>query len=465
MEQEEVHTEYMSLKRYIEEIKAIPRLSFREECRILDELKQGKMSHLNKLVTSSLYLVLQEVKRYLDADLPLLDLIQEGTLGLIEAAKKYRYNSEGGVSFKAYARSCIYWTIRNSLNTLVNEIRIPLTHMDSVLKIRDFVRQYRQRYYAPLSLSELAQGTNLSMEEIKKVIKLPLVPLSLDWEVDKAAGRTVTDFIIDESYASPEEDVMKDSLRDQIEAALSTLEPREAEIIRLHYGIGREESLTLDEIGERYGLTRERVRQIKVKALRRLRHISRRRRLWPYYNSDYNSDTSNGGYSIDPSLYKYINRERPISERLDQDRSYIKALFADIGKRSAPEHDSAHIFEDRAKDRISTKQAIERVLLEARSALKTTEIIQRVQTIKDVPANTIHTILNMETGKLVVRVGTSEWDLKERVSKGKTDREAQAAQILNELADNQTLLRRRSDKVGRVQDQSEVEDFLEHLLR
>ena len=452
MEQEEVHAEYMLLKRYVEEIKAIPRLSFQEECRILDELKQGKMSHLNKLVTSSLYLVLQEVVGYLDADLPVLDLIQEGTLGLIESVKKYRYGSEGGVSFKAYARSCIHWAIGNSLDTLMNEIRIPLNRIDAVLKIRTFVQQYRQWYYATPSLCEIAQGTNLSMGEIKNAIKLPLVPISLD---------TVSDFIIDERWREMEEQLDKKALKEEVARRLSTIDEREARIISLYFGIGGEGPLTLDEIGERFDLTRERIRQIKNHAIRRLRHISRRRFLWPYYHSD----SSNGGYSIDPSLYKYINRERPISERLDQDHSCIKALFGDIGKRRSFEDDGAHIFEPRAKGRISTKQAIERVLLEARRALKTIEIIQRVQTIKDVPANTIHTILYMETGKLVVRVGTSEWDLKERVSEGKADLEAQADQILSQLADSQTLPGRRRDKVGRVQDQSEVDDFLKYLLK
>ena len=270
-----------ALAKYLEELGKHHPLSSKEEVELSERIGKGDREARNILVQANLRFVVSVAKEYQNRGMPLGDLINEGNVGLIKAAE--RFDGTKGFKFISYA---VWWIRQSILQALAEQsriVRMPLNRVGALYKISKASALLEQEMERTPNAEDIAKSLQMSPQEVAKAISSGRRHRSLDAPLGKDDDdSSLFDLISDESRSSPEEDVIDDSLRDQIEAALSTLEPREAEIIRLYYGIGREESLTLDEIGERYGLTRERIRQIKEKALRRLRHISRSRRLRPY---------------------------------------------------------------------------------------------------------------------------------------------------------------------------------------
>ena len=269
-----------ALAKYLEEIGEHHPLPSAKEIELAERIRKGDREARDKLVQANLRFVVSVAKEYQNQGIPLGDLINEGNVGLIKAAE--RFDGTKGFKFISYA---VWWIRQSILQALAEQsriVRMPLNRVGALYKISKASALLEQEMEKTPDAEDIARNLQMSSQEVAKTISSGRRHRSLDAPLGKDDDSSLFDLLSDDSYASPEEDVIDDSLRDQIETALSSLEPREAEIIRLYYGIGREESLTLDEIGERYGLTRERIRQIKEKALRRLRHISRSRRLRPY---------------------------------------------------------------------------------------------------------------------------------------------------------------------------------------
>lgn len=269
------------MAKYLEEIGDHSPLSSEEEIQLAEQIQQGNQEARDKLVQANLRFVVSVAKEYQNQGMPLSDLINEGNLGLIKAAE--RFDGTKGFKFISYA---VWWIRQSILQALAEQsriVRMPLNRVGALYKISKASALLEQEMERTPNTEDIARSLDMSPQEVARTISSGRKHRSLDAPIgNDDDSSSLFDLIGDKSQPSPEEDVIDGSLREEIENALSTLEKREAEIIRLYYGIGREDSLTLDEIGERYGLTRERIRQIKEKALRRLRHTSRSRKLRPY---------------------------------------------------------------------------------------------------------------------------------------------------------------------------------------
>ena len=269
-----------ALAKYLEELAEHHPLPSEKEIELSERIQKGDLEARDTLVQANLRFVVTVAKQYQNQGMSLGDLINEGNVGLIKAAE--RFDGARGFKFISYA----VWWIRQSMLTALAEqsriVRMPLNRVGELYKISKASALLEQEMERPPHAEDIAERLGMSPQKVAETISTGRRHRSLNAPLRKDGDGSLFDLIRDESHASPEEEVMDESLQEQIEAVLSTLKPREADIIRLYYGIGREESLTLDEIGERYRLTRERIRQIKEKALRRLRHLSRKRRLRPY---------------------------------------------------------------------------------------------------------------------------------------------------------------------------------------
>ena len=271
-----------ALAKYLEELAEHHPLSREEETELAERIRKGDREARDTLVQANLRFVVSVAKEYQNRGMPLGDMISEGNVGLIKAAE--RFDGAKGFKFISYA----VWWIRQAIIQALSEqsgvVRLPLNRVAELHKISRASSLLEREMERTPNTEEIARSLDMSPQQVAKAISTGYRHRSLDAPLGRDADdSSLFDLISDESRSTPEEDAMDDSLRDQIKEALSGLEEREAEIIRLCYGIGREAPLTLDEIGERYGLTRERIRQIKEKGLRRLRHISRSRRLRPYW--------------------------------------------------------------------------------------------------------------------------------------------------------------------------------------
>jgi len=269
------------LAKYLEEIGDHSPLSSKEEIELAERIQIGDQEARDKLVQANLRFVVSVAKEYQNQGMPLSDLINEGNLGLIKAAE--RFDGTKGFKFISYA---VWWIRQSILQALAEQsriVRMPLNRVGALYKISKASALLEQEMERTPNTEDIARTLDMSPQEVARTLSSGRRHRSLDAPLgNDDDSSSLFDLIRDQSLPSPEEDVIDGSLREEIENALSTLDKREAEIIRLYYGIGREDSLTLDEIGELYGLTRERIRQIKEKALRRLRHTSRSRKLRPY---------------------------------------------------------------------------------------------------------------------------------------------------------------------------------------
>lgn len=269
-----------SLDLYLREIGETPLITADEEVRLARRIKQGDKKALEKLTKANLRFVVSVAKQYQNQGLSLADLINEGNIGLIKAAK--RFDETRGFKFISYA---VWWIRQAILQALAEQsriVRLPLNRVGTLHKIGKVSSQLEQDLGRIPSPEEIAKELELSEGEVSDTLKISNSHLSLDAPFSSSEDNSLIDVLEDEYQPSPDESLLSDSLKLEIEKALDSLTPREAEVINLYFGLNHEKPLTLEEIGARFSLTRERVRQIKEKAIRRLRHASRSRSLRAY---------------------------------------------------------------------------------------------------------------------------------------------------------------------------------------
>jgi RNA polymerase primary sigma factor len=272
--------ESQSLDKYLQEIGKVDLLTPQEEIELAKEIKKGNQQALDKLVKANLRFVVSVAKQYQNQGLSLGDLINEGNLGLIKAAK--RFDETRGFKFISYA---VWWIRQSILQALAEQsriVRLPLNRVGALNKIGKAYSSLEQEYEREPSANELAKELDMDVNEIADTLKISGRHVSMDAPFGQGEDNRLLDVLSNDQQPAPDQKLMEDSLRSEIERALSTLTEREGEVIRLYFGLGKEHSLTLEEIGEKFNLTRERVRQIKEKAIRRLRHASRSKNLRAY---------------------------------------------------------------------------------------------------------------------------------------------------------------------------------------
>ncbi len=269
-----------SLDRYLHEIGKEKLITPEDEVRLAKEIQKGSQRALEDLTKANLRFVVSVAKQYQNQGLSLGDLINEGNLGLIKAAK--RFDETRGFKFISYA---VWWIRQSILQALAEQsriVRLPLNRVGALNKIGKELSKLEQEYERIPSAHELAESLEMTVGEVADTLKISGRHLSVDAPFAQGEDNRLLDVLENEEIPNPDNDLMGESLKVEIERALSKLTKREAEVIRLYFGIGREHSLTLEEIGERFDLTRERVRQIKEKALRKLRHHNRSAALRAY---------------------------------------------------------------------------------------------------------------------------------------------------------------------------------------
>jgi len=269
-----------ALGSYLSEIASSTPLSASDEVELARRIKEGDEVARNGLVEANLRFVVSVAKEYKNRGVPLADLVSAGNMGLITAAERFDENK--GFKFISYA---VWWIRQAILQTLAEQsrtVRLPLNKVGLLYKISKASRAIRQERADEPEPEEIAKELEVSVDEVKETLLSGRSVRSLDASFQEEEEQSLLDVLPDDSQESPEMDVIRDCMRGQIENALSGLVNREAEIIRLYFGLKGEEPMTLDQIGARFCLTRERVRQIKEKALLRLRHPSRSERLRAY---------------------------------------------------------------------------------------------------------------------------------------------------------------------------------------
>ncbi|MEL6626673.1 MAG: sigma-70 family RNA polymerase sigma factor [Bacteroidota bacterium] len=273
--------ESQSLDKYLQEIGKVELLTPDEEVELARRIKQGDQIALEKLTKANLRFVVSVAKQYQNQGLSLGDLINEGNLGLIKAAK--RFDETRGFKFISYA---VWWIRQSILQALAEQsriVRLPLNRVGALNKIGKAFSKLEQEFErepSPEEISEVLE--NMSEDEISDTLKISGRHVSVDAPFVQGEENRLLDVLENDAEPNPDNELINESLSKEVERALSTLTQREAEVIRLYFGIGVEHSLTLEEIGEKFDLTRERVRQIKEKAIRRLRHTSRSKGLKTY---------------------------------------------------------------------------------------------------------------------------------------------------------------------------------------
>jgi RNA polymerase primary sigma factor len=269
-----------SLDLYLREIGETPLITANEEVELAKKIKLGDQDSLEKLTKANLRFVVSVAKQYQNQGLSLADLINEGNIGLIKAAK--RFDETRGFKFISYA---VWWIRQAILQALAEQsriVRLPLNRVGTLHKIGKISSSLEQEYGREPSPDEIAKELALSAVEVSDTLKISNTHLSLDAPFSISEDNSLMDVLEDEFQPAPDEALLNESLRLEIERALDTLSAREAEVINLYFGLSQEKALTLEEIGARFNLTRERVRQIKEKAIRRLRHASRSKSLRAY---------------------------------------------------------------------------------------------------------------------------------------------------------------------------------------
>lgn len=269
-----------SLERYLIEIGAEPLLEPGEEIALAAKIKSGDQKALERLTRSNLRFVVSVAKQYQNQGLALGDLINEGNLGLIKAAR--RFDETRGFKFISYA---VWWIRQSILQALAEQsriVRLPLNRVGALHRISKAFSLLEQDYKREPLTAEIAEELEMTAVEIFDTMQITSKRISLDAAIDDDEESRWLDILEDSEQLPPDTLLMDESLQKDVDAVLRTLSKREAEVVRLYFGLGMEHALTLEEIGERFSLTRERVRQIKEKALRRLRHTSRSQTLRSY---------------------------------------------------------------------------------------------------------------------------------------------------------------------------------------
>jgi len=272
--------ESQSLDKYLQEIGKVDLLTPEQEIELAIKIKKGDQRSLETLTKANLRFVVSVAKQYQNQGLSLGDLINEGNLGLIKAAK--RFDETRGFKFISYA---VWWIRQSILQALAEQsriVRLPLNRVGALNKIGKAYSNLEQEFEREPSASELANELDMDVSEVADTLKISGRHVSMDAPFAQGEDNRLLDVIQNDQQPAPDQSLMTESLKTEIDRALSTLTDREAEVIKLYFGLNKEHSLTLEEIGERFNLTRERVRQIKEKAIRRLRHASRSKNLRAY---------------------------------------------------------------------------------------------------------------------------------------------------------------------------------------
>ncbi|MCG8308096.1 MAG: sigma-70 family RNA polymerase sigma factor [Cytophagales bacterium] len=272
--------ESQSLEKYFQEISKVEMITAEEEVELARRIKAGDQVALEKLAKANLRFVVSVAKQYQNSSMTLGDLINEGNLGLIKAAS--RFDETRGFKFISYA----VWWIRQSIMQALAEqsriVRLPLNRVSSLNRISRTFSDLEQKYQREPTEEELADVLDISADEVSENLKLSNKKVSMDAPFVNGEGNSLLDVIENEEIDETDSDLMVDSLRREVQRALSTLTTREATVISNYYGLNGEHAMTLEEIGEQLGLTRERVRQIKEKGTKKLRHSSRSKILKTY---------------------------------------------------------------------------------------------------------------------------------------------------------------------------------------
>ena len=274
--------ETASLDKYLQEIGRVDLITAEEEVELARRIKKGDQVALEKLTKANLRFVVSVSKQYQNQGLSLPDLINEGNLGLIKAAQ--RFDETRGFKFISYA---VWWIRQSILQALAEQsriVRLPLNKIGSINKSNKAFARLEQEFERPPTAAELAETLDMTLDEVKQSMKNAGRHVSMDAPLKDGdeSSSNMYDVMRTGDTPSPDTELMTESLRKEIERSLRTLTPREGDVIRLYFGLNGEHPMTLEEIGERFDLTRERVRQIKEKAIRRLKHTSRSRILKSY---------------------------------------------------------------------------------------------------------------------------------------------------------------------------------------
>ena len=272
--------ETASLDKYLQEIGKVDLITADEEVELAQRIKAGDQIALEKLTKANLRFVVSVAKQYQNQGLTLPDLINEGNLGLIKAAQ--RFDETRGFKFISYA---VWWIRQSILQALAEQsriVRLPLNKIGSINKINKTYAFLEQSHERPPSAEEIAKELDMTINDVKESMKNSGRHVSMDAPLVEGEDSNLYDVLRSGESPNPDKDLLHESLRTEIERALETLTPREADVVRLYFGLGSQHPMTLEEIGETFDLTRERVRQIKEKAIRRLKHTSRSKILKTY---------------------------------------------------------------------------------------------------------------------------------------------------------------------------------------
>ena len=271
------------VRMYLKEIGQIKLLSTEEELKLADRILEGDEEAKTILAEANLRLVLSIAKRYVGRGMLFLDLIQEGNIGLMKAVEKFDVSK--GYKFSTYATWWIRQAITRAIADQARTIRVPVHMVETINKLARVQRQLTLELNREPSEEELAKKMNTSVEKIREIYKISQEPVSLETPIGEEDDSHLGDFIKDEHNMSPEEYTTNELLKDEIADILLTLTEREEKVIRLRFGLEDGKSRTLEEVGQIFGVTRERIRQIEAKALRKLRHPSRSRKLKDYLDN------------------------------------------------------------------------------------------------------------------------------------------------------------------------------------
>lgn len=268
------------VRQYLREIGQYPLLDAEEEVELAKNFEKGSKRAKDKLVESNLRLVVSIAKKYIGRGLSLLDLIQEGNQGLIRAVEKYDWRR--GYKFSTYATWWIRQAITRAIADQARTIRIPVHMVETINKLYRTSQKLMQSLGREATPEEIGKELDMSGDRVREIFKISQDVTSLDTKVGEDEDSSLGDFIPDESQPTPVDAASKQLLRDHLDEVLDTLSEREAKVLSLRFGLDGGQSRTLEEVGKVFGVTRERIRQIEAKALRKLKHPSRRRKLQDY---------------------------------------------------------------------------------------------------------------------------------------------------------------------------------------
>ncbi len=274
------YRESQSLDKYLQEIGKVDLLTAEEEIELAIKIKEGDKKALEKLTKANLRFVVSVAKQYQNQGLSLGDLINEGNLGLIKAGK--RFDETRGFKFISYA---VWWIRQSILQALAEQsriVRLPLNRVGALSKIGRAYSNLEQEFEREPSADELADELDMDVKEVTDTLKISSKHVSVDAPFAQGEENRLLDVMKNDEQPSPDNMLLSESLKTEIASALSSLPERESEVLKLYYGIETDHAMTLEEIGEKFNLTRERVRQIKEKAIRRLRHASKSKHLRTY---------------------------------------------------------------------------------------------------------------------------------------------------------------------------------------